>query len=253
MPFDLTDHTALVTGSSRGIGRAIAVSLAEAGATVAVHGRTKSDDLSTTTSIVQERNRNAVELVADLEDPAAARALIDETVQQLGHLDILINNAGILDPAPALDMTLASWSSVIAVNLTAPFILSQSAARHMKERGFGRIVNISSVAGRLVVSGYLQYSVAKAGLDQLSRQLAVELSPFGITVNTIAPAFVRTEMCEAAFRALPDLYEQQRARIPRHRMCEPAEVAAACLYLCSREADFTTGITLPVDGGYMAM
>ena len=123
----------------------------------------------------------------------------------------------------------------------------------MRENSFGRIINISSQGGEVAIPTYVHYGVSKAGLNVMTRYLAVEWAPHGITVNTVAPAFVRTDLTAEVFRQLPDLYEDQLARVPKRRMCEPEEVAAAVLYLASNEADFTTGEVLHVDGGYLAL
>jgi NAD(P)-dependent dehydrogenase (short-subunit alcohol dehydrogenase family) len=147
----------------------------------------------------------------------------------------------------------ATWDAVVDVNLRSAFFCAQAASRHMRANGFGRIVNISSQGGEVAIPTYVHYGVSKAGLNVMTRYLAVEWAPFGITVNSVAPAFVRTDLTAEVFRRLPDLYEDQLARVPKRRMCEPEEVAAAVLYLASAAADFTTGEILHVDGGYLAL
>ena len=150
-------------------------------------------------------------------------------------------------------MTEVLWDSVIDVNLRAAFFCAQAASMHMRKNGFGRIINISSQGGEVAIPTYVHYGVSKAGLNVMTRYLAVEWAAHGITVNAVAPAFVRTDLTAEVFRQLPDLYEDQLARVPKRRMCEPEEVAAAVLYLASAEADFTTGEVLHVDGGYLAL
>ncbi len=153
----------------------------------------------------------------------------------LGRLDILVNNAGHVVPRSADEMTEELWDSVIDVNLRAAFFCAQAASMHMRKNGFGRIINISSQGGEVAIPTYVHYGVSKAGLNVMTRYLAVEWAAHGITVNAVAPAFVRTDLTAEVFRQLPDLYEDQLARVPKRRMCEPEEVAAAVLYLASAE------------------
>ena len=253
MAFDLSGRAALVTGSSRGIGRAIAHALAEAGATVAVHGRSNSDALQTAHAEVAALAPKAAVVVGDLIDSASARRIVDTAAEELGRLDILVNNAGLVVPRTADEMDEETWDAVVGINLRAAFFCAQAASRHMRLNGFGRIINISSQGGEVAIPTYVHYGVSKAGLNVMTRYLAVEWAPHGITVNAVAPAFVRTDLTAEVFAQLPDLYDDQLSRVPKRRMCEPAEVAAAVLYLASHEADFTTGEVLHVDGGYLAL
>lgn len=253
MPFDLSGRTALVTGSSRGIGRAIAHSLAQAGARVAVHGMATSDELQAALAEMEALPGGGCAVMGDLADSASARRLVDEAAATLGGLDILVNNAGHVVPCTADEMTEETWDSVMNVNLRSAFFCAQAASIHMRKNAFGRIVNISSQGGEVAIPTYVHYGVSKAGLNVMTRYLAVEWAAHGITVNTVAPAFVRTDLTAEVFRQLPELYEDQLARVPKRRMCEPEEVAAAVLYLASNEADFTTGEVLHVDGGYLAL
>jgi NAD(P)-dependent dehydrogenase (short-subunit alcohol dehydrogenase family) len=253
LTFDLGGRAALVTGSSRGIGRAIARAFAEAGASVALHGRTESAELAKTLDELAEVAVETVAVSGDLREGESAKRIVDEAAEKLGRLDILVNNAGFVVPCAADDMDEATWDAVVDVNLRSAFFCAQAASRHMRANGFGRIVNISSQGGEVAIPTYVHYGVSKAGLNVMTRYLAVEWAPFGITVNTVAPAFVRTDLTAEVFRQLPDLYEDQLARVPKRRMCEPEEVAAAVVYLASAAADFTTGEILHVDGGYLAL
>jgi NAD(P)-dependent dehydrogenase (short-subunit alcohol dehydrogenase family) len=244
--FDLTGRTALVTGSSRGIGRAIALSLAAAGARTVTHGHHPSEALERTSQEV-----GGVAVTGDLGDVDQARLVVECAFEHLGRLDILVNNAGIVTPMAADDVDPDTWDRIIAVNLRGAFFAAQTAARYMRANHYGRIVSISSQAAEAAIPGYIPYGVSKAGLNLLTTYLASAWAADGITVNCVAPAFVRTELTAEVFRALPDLYEDQLARVPVRRMCEPDEVAAAVLYLCSEEAGFTTGEILHTDGGYL--
>jgi len=251
--FDFSQRKVLVTGSSRGIGRAIVDAFSARGAAVAFHARKESDDLSDAVRAVQQDGGTAIVVTGDLRDPTIAPALVDAAAEQLGGLDVLVNNAGYVVPQTADEVDLETWRSVLDVNLTSAFFCAQAAARHMREDGFGRIVNISSQGAEVAIPSYVHYGVSKAGLNIMTRYLAVEWAPDGITVNTVAPAFVRTDLTAKVFAELPDLYEEQLQRVPKRRMCTPEEVAAAVIYLTSQEADFTTGEVLHVDGGYLAL
>jgi NAD(P)-dependent dehydrogenase (short-subunit alcohol dehydrogenase family) len=246
MPFDLTGNAALVTGSSRGIGRAIAAGLAAAGARVAVHGATESDALHSARDLV-----DGVAVWGDLGEAENAGLIVDRAAAELGRLDVLVNCAGMVLPQPVDDVDVATWDRTLNVNLRAAFLCAQSAARHMRVGGYGRIISISSQAAEVAIGGYLPYGVSKAGLEIMTKYLAAEWAQAGITVNVVAPAFVNTDLAAEVFKALPDLYQDQLDRVPVRRMCEPAEVAAAVLYLASPEAGFTTGEVLHVDGGYL--
>jgi 2-deoxy-D-gluconate 3-dehydrogenase len=237
----------LVTGSSRGIGRAIAIALAQRGARVAAHGRTPSAALEQTS-----RELVGVAITGDLARIDAARAVVEQAHEALGGLDILVNNAGLVAPLPADEVDAETWDRTLDVNLKGAFFAAQTAARFMRVHRHGRIVSVSSQAAEVAIPEYAPYGVSKAGLNALTKHLAAEWAADGITVNCVAPAFVRTELTDEVFRALPDLYEDQLRRVPLRRMCEPEEVAAAVVYLCSDEAGFTTGEILHVDGGYLA-
>ena len=251
--FDLNERKALVTGSSRGIGAAIARALAQAGAAVAVHGRSLTDELDAVHASLNRTRAASACLTGDLALEGEPERIVDDAAAALGGLDILVNNAGVVIPAQADAIDAATWDTVLGVNLRAAFFAAQAAARHMREAGSGRIVNVSSQAAAVAIPSYLPYGVSKAGLEAMSRYLAVELAGDGITVNAVAPAFVATDLAAQVFAELPDLYEDQLARVPKRRMGTVDEVAAAVVYLVSGEADFTTGSVLTVDGGYLAL
>jgi NAD(P)-dependent dehydrogenase (short-subunit alcohol dehydrogenase family) len=251
--FDLSGRNALVTGSSRGIGAAIASTLADAGAAVAIHARTQSEELSGVAATLSGADARVACVTGDLAIEGEPARIVEEAAAALGGLHILVNNAGLVIPARVDEIDAASWDAVLGVNLRAAFFAAQAAAIHMREAGGGRIVNVSSQAASVAIPTYLPYGVSKAGLEAMTRYLAVELAGDDITVNTVAPAFVGTDLAAQVFAELPDLYEDQLARVPKRRMCNVDEVAAAVLYLVSGEADFTTGSVLTVDGGYLAL
>ena len=242
--FDLSGMTALVTGASGGIGSAIGRALAGQGARVALSG-TREDALRS----VADGLPDAVVLPCDLSDAAAVDALVPRAVAELGTLDILINNAGVTRDNLAMRMRDDEWSDVIRINLEAAFRLCRAACRPMMKARFGRIVSITSVVGATGNPGQANYAASKAGLVGMSKALAQELASRSITVNCIAPGFIASAMTDG-------LPEAQKAallgRIPAGKLGEGADVAAAAVYLASREAGYVTGQTLHVNGG-MAM
>ena len=243
--FDLSGTAALVTGATGGIGAAIARALHAQGARVALTGR-RAAELD---ALAAELGEGALVAPADLADPAAPGALVERVEAEFGALDILVNNAGLTRDMLALRMGDADWAAVLEVDLTAPFRLARAALRGMMKRRHGRIVSIASIVGTTGNAGQANYAAAKAGLIGMSKSLAQEVATRGITVNVVAPGFVRTAMTDA-------LGEAQRAklleRIPSGRMGAPEDIAAAVAYLSSAEAGWVTGQTLHVNGG-MAM
>jgi NAD(P)-dependent dehydrogenase (short-subunit alcohol dehydrogenase family) len=244
---------ALVTGSSRGIGRACALRLASGGAAVAVHGRTDSDSLRETAQELHRTGARVSVVFGDLADAFVAEGLINDAVDALGGLDILVNSAGIVLPSAASELDQATWQKVLDVNLTAAFFCARAAAVHMRRAKWGRIISISSQAAEVAIPAYVHYGASKAGLNAITKHLAVEWASEGITVNAVAPAFIDTELAQEVFAVHPELYEDQLAKVPKRRMGRVEEVAAAVAYLASEDADFTTGEILHVDGGYLAL
>jgi 2-deoxy-D-gluconate 3-dehydrogenase len=248
--FQLTGKNALVTGSTKGLGAAIALALAEAGANVVIHGRT-SDPLDIC-GRVREFGRRSVFIAADLADAPACLQLFEKVVEALGTIDILVNNAGIIRRSPASEFPPQDWDEVIAVNLTAAFRLCQLAGNRMLERGAGgKIVNVASLlsfqGGVFVPS----YAAAKGGLVQLTKALANEWASRGINVNAIAPGYMATENT-AALRKDPDRNRQILERIPSGRWGEPCDVSGAAIFLCSPASEYVHGHVLVVDGGWLA-
>ncbi|MXP43417.1 3-oxoacyl-[acyl-carrier-protein] reductase [Allopontixanthobacter sediminis] len=247
--FDLTGMTALVTGASGGIGSAIARSLAAQGARLALSGSNGSKLRAFREELNDEYGHDHVEITCDLSNTDSVEHLVPATIDTLGQLDILVNNAGITRDNLAMRMKDEEWNQVMQVNLEAAFRLMRAAARPMMKTRFGRIVNITSVVGATGNPGQMNYAAAKAGLVGASKSLAQELATRGITVNCVAPGFIRTAMTDQ----LPDAQKDAlNARIPMGRMGEGEDIGSAVTYLASREAAYVTGQTLHVNGG-MAM
>lgn len=243
--FDLSGKTALVTGASGGIGGAIARALHAAGATVALSG-TRREALD---ALAGELAARAHVLPCDLTDAKAVDGLVGQAEAAMGQLDILVNNAGLTRDGLSMRMKDEDWQTVLDVDLTAGFRLARAAMRGMMKRRFGRIVGITSIVGVTGNPGQANYAAAKAGMIGMSKALAAEVASRGITVNCVAPGFIKSPMTDA-------LNEQQKERllggIPVGRLGEGGDVAAAVLYLASNEAAYVTGQTLHVNGG-MAM
>ncbi len=251
--FSLEGKTALVTGGSRGIGEAVAIAFARAGADVAVTSR-KLPDLERVAAEVEKLGRRSFALESHVGRMDQLEPLVDRVVAELGQLDILVNNAGTNFFAPAIDMEERAWDVVMNLDLKGLFFLSQAAARVMRERGGGRIVNISSVSGIRVQVPTGHYSIAKAGVIMATKVMALEWAQYGIGVNCIAPGAIDTRLYDAIFSLLPeDQAEAQKAqaarRIPMGRVGEPAEIADCVLFLASRASGYVTGQTFAVDGG----
>lgn len=244
--FDLTGMTALVTGASGGIGSAIAQALAAQGARLAVSG----SNAAKLEAFRDTLGGDTVALPCNLGDAAAVDALVPSAVEALGgKLDILVNNAGVTRDNLILRMKDEEWSDVIRINLEANFRLARAAAKPMMKARFGRIVSITSVVGATGNPGQANYAASKAGVTGMTKALAQELASRGVTVNCVAPGFIATAMTAD----LPDAQKEAlNQRIPAGRMGEGGDIAAAVVYLASKEAGYVTGQTLHVNGG-MAM
>lgn len=243
--FDLQGKTALVTGASGGIGRAIAEGLHGRGAIVALSG-TRVEALESVAEVLGDRVHV---LACDLSEKDSTEGLVARAEEAMGSLDVLVNNAGLTRDGLAMRMKDEDWERVLEVNLTAGFRLARAALRGMTRRRFGRIVGITSIVGVTGNPGQTNYAASKAGMIGMTKSLAAEVASRGVTVNCVAPGFVETAMTGAlADRQLEGLLE----RIPARRMGQPADVGAAVVYLASDEAAYVTGQTLHVNGG-MAM
>ena len=247
--FRLDGKNALVTGSSRGLGAAIAIALAQAGANVGCHGR--SADGNATSEQIRELGRNSFYLEGDMASPELPADLIGKAVEEFGSVDILVNNAGTIRRAPAAEYPRNHWDEVISVNLTSVFRLSQLAGQHMLKRGAkGKILNIASILsfqGGITVPAY---AAAKGGLAQLTKALANEWASKGINVNAIAPGYMATDNT-TALRQDAQRSRQIMERIPAGRWGESSDLAGAAVFLCSSASDYVHGHILVVDGGWL--
>jgi NAD(P)-dependent dehydrogenase (short-subunit alcohol dehydrogenase family) len=249
--FDVTGQVALVTGAARGLGRAVALALADAGADVALGLRDVDSDGGLTAQI-EAIGRKALPLQCEVSDIGQVRAAVDAVVARFGRLDILVNNAGASPENPAEDVVEEDFDRTVAVNLKGTFFASQAAGRVMIRQGGGRIVMMGSQAGAVALPGESVYCMSKAAIAHLTKCLAVEWGPHGINVNCVAPTFIRTPGTEEAL-ADPAFEAEVVERIAGvHRIGEPMDVAGAVLYLCSPASSLVTGHTLLVDGGWTA-
>jgi 2-deoxy-D-gluconate 3-dehydrogenase len=247
--FSLKGKTALVTGSSRGLGAGIAAALAEAGANVAIHG-SRAVPQATQKSL-SALGANHFSVVGDVSDAAACEHLVEEVVHHFGTIDILVNNAGTIRRAPAIDHPDEDWQAVIDTNLTSVFRLTKHAGKHMLLRGSGKVINIASLltfqGGVFVPS----YAAAKGGVGQLTKAFANEWAARGVNVNAIAPGYMATDNTEA-LRTNPERSRQIMERIPAGRWGCPEDLAGAVIFLASNASDYVHGHVLVVDGGWLS-
>lgn len=246
----LQGKIALITGGARGIGFAIATALARQGATIAI-ADINENGANAAAAKLKEGGTQAHGFAVDVADADSVQALVKNIVSRLGRLDILINNAGIGGNTPFLETTLENWNRTISINLTGAFIVAQTCAKQMVAQGHGgKIINIASLSGQRGGNGRAAYGAAKAGLELLTKVMAVELSEFGINVNNIAPGAIETEMAAAAHDAATRA--AYNYLIPMVRYGTPEEIGDAAVFLCSDEARYVQGHTLNVDGGFRA-
>jgi NAD(P)-dependent dehydrogenase (short-subunit alcohol dehydrogenase family) len=247
----LADRVALVTGASRGIGRAIAVTLAAAGADCALVARSR-ETLQAIADEISALGRRAEPLAGDVADATAVERIVRETLARFGRIDVLVNAAGvspIFKRAEEIEPT--EWDAILATNLRGTFLCCRAVGRTMLERGSGSIVNLSSIGAQVGLARLAAYNASKAGVEALTRTLAIEWAPRRVRVNAIGPAFVRTEMTEGLYRH-EGLHRAIVERTPLARFAVPEDLVGAALFLASDAAGFVTGTTLPVDGGWLA-
>lgn len=250
--FSLGGKKALVTGASRGIGQVIAVALAQAGADVALTAR-GADGLAATAKQVRDAGREAVEIAADLTSQPTAVAVVDESIQKLGQLDIVVNNAGGSNFAvPFLDMRVSGWDKIMRLNLDATMWICQAAGAHMTARGTGSVINIASVAGLAAAPFLAPYGAAKAAVVSLTRTLATEWGRSGVRVNALCPGWTATELNRNLWDS-PDGGQATIATVPMGRWGKVEEMAGPAVFLASEASSFMTGQVLTVDGGLTAV
>ena len=246
--FRLDGKVALVTGAAAGLGAAIAIALAEAGADVACHGNSRAPDA--TCEAIARLGRHTAAVSGDLADREVSRTLVETTAREIGPIDILVNNAGTIRRAPAVNYSEDDWDAVIEVNLSSVFRLSQQAGKVMIERGQGKIVNIASVLSFQGGIAVPAYAASKGALAQLTKALANEWAAKGVNVNAIAPGYMRTDNTLALQRD-ETRNRQIVERIPAGRWGDPTDVAGAAVFLSSSASDYVHGHLLVVDGGWM--
>ncbi|MEM7127483.1 MAG: glucose 1-dehydrogenase [Chloroflexota bacterium] len=248
--FDLSGKVALITGGSRGIGEAIALAYAEAGAKVVVASR-KQEGVEGVAEKIQEAGGSAVAIAAHTGSEEAVNSLVQQTVESLGGVDIVVNNAA-TNPhfGPLMSAEESHWDKILDVNVKGYFRVIKAARGSMKARGGGKVINIASVAGRVPIYGMGIYCVSKAGVIMMTEVLAAELAEDNIQVNAIAPGFIKTQFSSAIWSD-PTINEHTIAQIPQHRIAETSELTGIALYLASNASSFTTGATFTVDGGQL--
>lgn len=237
----------LVTGASRGIGRAIALELAAQGKNVAVNYNTHRDEGAEVVRRIEELGRRAILIHADVSDAAAARAMVKTVVDELGSIDVLVNNAGVTRDYSVLGMELDEWEHVLSVNLTGMFNTVTMAAKYMVRQKRGRIVNLSSVIASSGGRGCANYAASKGGVESFTRSLAVELAGKGVLVNAVAPGVIDTQMIKGVFDLAGD---KILSNIPLGRVGTPESVARLVAFLCSEGMDYITGQVIRIDGGF---
>ena len=247
--FRLDDKKIIVTGGKSGIGKALALALAEAGADVAICGRTIEDGkLQSVADEIQRLGRRSLAIQADISRKADVDNLMQRVKDEFGAIDILVNNAGVIYRIPLMDTPEDQWDQVIDINLKGYFLCAQSAARIMTEQKRGNIINISSALGMNVLKNTGAYCISKAGVIMLSRMLAVELGGYNIRVNTVCPGMIKTDINKSLWSD-PEIVKQKKQAISLGRIGEPDDVIGATLFLASDASGYTTGETVLVDGG----
>ena len=248
--YDLSGKVAIVTGGGRGIGKAIALGLAQCGAKLVLASRTE-EELEKVVSEIKGNGGDATLLVTDLTVTEQINALVDATMNTYGRVDILVNNAARSFLRPLMDLREDGWDKIFDVNCKAVFLLSRAVAKIMGEQGGGRIINITTVGAVRGGAGMGVYHASKAALNMLTKCMAVEWAPLNVNVNAVGPGLTKTAFSQPIW-SNPSLEQMITARVPKGRLAEPEEIVGAVLFLCSEDASFITGESIYVDGGALA-
>jgi NAD(P)-dependent dehydrogenase (short-subunit alcohol dehydrogenase family) len=249
--FSLKGRTAIVTGGSKGLGEAIALSMADAGANLVITGRDEAS-LSKVAEAVKAKGAKCIPMKIDVLKKADIKEMTDRTLAEFGKIDILVNNAGINVVKPLLKITEEDWDRVLDTNLKGYFFCAQAVAPHMIEQKRGCIINNASIFGRTGFMNLSPYIASKGGVVQLTKAMAVEWARFNVRTVCIAPSYIVTEMAKRDIEANPQILEQNLKKIPMKRGGEPREVGDVCVFLASDAASFVTGETIAIDGGWLA-
>lgn len=246
--FNLTNKIAVVTGASRGLGKAMATGLAKAGADIVV---TDILDITETVGEIKKLGREALGVRVDVSKKEDIETMVKQTIEKFGRIDILVNNAGIFRVSPAEMMKEEDWDKVIAVNLKGQFLCAQEVGKQMIKQKSGKIINMASIAGKFAFAQSVAYNASKAGVILLTKTLAVEWGKYNIQVNAICPGVFATAMTED-FLKDENFLQMMKTRVPLARYGEPKELVGAVVYLASKDSDYMTGHALVIDGGWTA-
>ncbi len=249
--FRLDNRVAIVTGGSKGLGKAIAKALAGAGANVTVVSRHLNEAQASADEIGDDTDKKVLALEIDVSKQPQVEEMVTKTVAEFGKVDILVNNAGINIRGPAEELTLDVWNQVLEINLIGPFLCSQAVFKYMSEQKYGRIINIASILGTVGMPGRTAYSSSKGGLIQFTKTLALEWAQYNITVNAICPGPFLTELNRPLLND-PEAYQAFVSKVPMGRWGEPEELGGAAIFLASDASSFVTGSAIYVDGGWTA-
>ena len=250
--FSLKGKTAVIVGGSKGIGNGIAIGLANAGASVVLTSRNQADLDKAAKEITEATGAKAVGIAADISSLEEIQKLVGKAVDEMGHIDILVNAAGVNVRKSCLDFTEADWDTVLNVQLKYVFFMCQTVAKHMIEKGIkGKFINIASISSVIALKNMIGYCTAKGGLVQTTKALALELAPHGICVNALAPGYTSTEMTKPLFSD-PVKVEEMMTRIPLKRFGEVEDYAGLAVYLASESSSYLTGQLITVDGGWIS-
>ena len=249
--FRLDGRVALITGGSRGLGKAMAQALAEAGASVVLTARAAEPAEAAARAVADASGAKTLGIAAEVTDAKAVEAMVARTLDAFGSVDILVNNAGVNVRRPIEQLEESEWDQVIHTNLKGPWLCCRAVAKPMKERKWGRVINLSSIMGEVSMPDRTLYASSKGGLTMLTKTLALEWAPFGINVNALCPGPFATEMNLPLLND-PKVREAFASRVPQNRWADPAELGPATVFLASEASSFVTGTCLFIDGGYTA-